>query len=75
MSWLRIFTPKTHEAEAGGLQAQSYPELYSEFKGSLSYIERPCLRGREDNLKLNRIKQSLQKQTDLSQNTFATNVY
>lgn len=75
MWWLHVFTPKTHEAEAGGLQAQGYPELYSEFKGSPSYIARPCLRGREGNLKLNRTKQSLKKQTDLSQNTFTTNVH
>lgn len=75
MWWLHVFTPKTQEAEAGGLQDQGHPELYIEFKCSLNYIARPCLRGREGNLKLNRIKQSLQKQTDLSQNIFVTNVH
>jgi hypothetical protein len=38
-----VFNPSTWEAEAGGFPSFGQPGLQSEFQGSQSYTEKPCL--------------------------------
>jgi hypothetical protein len=45
---VHVYNPSTGENEAGGSQVASQPELYTEFKASLSYISRPYLKKKKE---------------------------
>jgi hypothetical protein len=47
---VHICSPGTQEAEAGKSQVQDQPKLHSEFKASLGYIARPCLKKTKQNV-------------------------
>lgn len=45
---MHAYKPRTQEVEANGsLKVQGQPEIYSEFKPSLDYMKRPCLKKNE----------------------------